>query len=381
MKFRIPVQELQWIIAILGVTAKMNTVEVAGRILIEADEDSVTFLSNNASTGVSIVTKNVAVDEPGRLSTVFGNIKSFVSPFLPWDDEHGVGAKDFLFKGDEKGLIISVRNKHESGKVSNGRIRFDVYNAASIKLPTPFKETTFTINSNALKAAIGKVLYVVDPSCMVAALRGMCIRFTDDHIHFAGTDGKALSEFAIDNTCGLKDETFVVKLDYIMGLRRLLVPDAEFEFEIQDRSIKMRYENILFWGRTIIGNEYPEYEAIFNDYEYKIVIDKEILTGSLVPFIDALDQKDFSRLFMKIENRKLTLFNDAGNFICDCDFEFTGEHILELNGGLLLRTVDAISDKEVAIKFSKDPSKNILFDSANYTDNQRALIVPLRTRM
>jgi len=381
MKFRIPVEELKWIIGVLGVTAKVNTVEIPGRILIKATDDSVTFLSNNGSTGVSIESTNVAVDEPGEVSVVFGNVKSFVSPFTPWDDERGVGAKDFLFKSAERNLIVNVRNKHESGKISNGRVKFSIYNAASIGDVPTFDGPTFTINSNAMKSAIGKVLYVVDPNCMVAALRGMCIRFTDKSIHFAGTDGKALSEFAIENTTGVKDETYVIKLDYIMGLRRLLVPDVEFEFEVKERSIIMRYDNILFWGQTIIGNEYPEYETIFNDYENKIVIDKEILTGNLLPFVDALDQKDYSRVSMKIENKKITLFNDSGSFICDCDFEFNGEHTIDLNGNILLRTIDAINDKEIAIKFSKDQSKNVLFDSANYENNQRALIVPLRARV
>jgi DNA polymerase III sliding clamp (beta) subunit (PCNA family) len=379
MKFSIPVNELQGIVNLLIITAKVNTVEAQGRILVEVEDDSVLFLSNNFSTGISIRTKNAIITEPGKVSIEFSRLKSFVTPFNSWDEDKKEGAKDFVFKGDERNVIVSVKNTFASGKVSNGRMKLKVYNAAGINKFSDFEIPTFTLNSDAMKTAISKVLYAIDVNCMSAPLRGMCLKFTKDKIHFAGTDGRALSEFVIDNTCDLDDRVVVIKLDFVMGLRRLLMPDAELEFEVTDKDIKMRIGDIIFWGKIIIGNEYPEYGSIFEDYEEEVVVPKNVLLSNIMPFMDALDQKDYFRISIKIENKKLTFFNDDGTFICDCDFEFSNELTIDLDGNLLLKTLDAIKAEDISMRFSKEPSKNVFFDSALYHD-QKSLIVPLRSR-
>jgi len=379
MKFSIPVQELQGVVNLLGITAKVNTAEVPGRILIEVSKDSVLFLSNNLSTGVSILTHNVVVEEIGRTSVIFSSLKSFVSPFIAWDEEKQVGAKDFVFKGDEHNIIISVKNKYSNGKVSNGRMRLSVYNADSIPKQTAIKNTTFTLNSDALKAAVSKVLYCVDPNCMAASLRGMCLRFDENDICFVGSDGKALSEFTIGNESEITNEAFVVKLDYVMALRRFISPDIIMNFEVSDKSIKMQSGDVLLWGKTIVGSKFPDYKGLLTDYQHEIAVDKEVLMSNLVPFIDSLDANDYNRLSIKIENKKLTFYNESGQFICDCDFNFSGEHIVDMNGLLLYKTIDAIKDTIIAIRFSEEPTKNVLFDSMSY-NNQKALIVPLRRR-
>jgi len=379
MKFSIPVSELQGIVNLLVIVAKVNTVESPGRILIEVDDDSVLFLSNNLSTGISIRTRNVSITESGRASVVFSRLKSFVTPFNVWDEDKEEGAKDFVFKGDERNIIVSVKNTFTSGKVSNGRMKLKVFNATGINKFSDFKIPTFTLNSNAVKAAISKVLYAIDVNCMSAPLRGMCLRFTRNKIHFAGTDGRALSEFVIDNNCGLEDKIVVLKLDFVMGLRRLLMSDAELEFEVTEKDIKMRVGDITFWGNIIIGNEYPEYASIFDDYEEEIIVPKNVFISNIMPFMDSLDQKDYFRISLKIENKKLTFYNDDGSFICDCEFAFANELVIALDGNLLLKTLDAIKAEDISMRFSRDPSKNIFFDSALYHD-QKSLIVPLRSR-
>jgi len=379
MKFKIPVDELQGIINLLGITAKVNTKEVAGRVLIEAKNNSVFFLSNNLSTGISITTTKVEVEEEGSASVVFGKIKSFVSPFTLWDEDKGEGAKHFNFKGDERHIILTVRNKYSNGKVSNGRVKLDSFNSASILRPTDFTNPTFSLSANAFKAAIGKVLYAVDANCMAPALRGMCIRFTEDRIYFVGTNGAVLSEYAIDNICDLKEGSFVVKLDFMMGLRRLIVPDMELSFEFTDKDVKVKSGDIMFWGKLLIGTQYPEYSHMFEDFDYEITIDKMILMSNLVPLMDVLDPSDSNRIVFKIEDKKISLYNDVGSFICDCDFSFPREIIATLDGTSMFKTIDSIQDENIVIKFSEDTLKSFIFDSDTYHD-QKSIVSPLKTR-
>lgn len=379
MKFKIPVDELQGIINILGITAKVNTSEVAGRILIEATKDSILFLSNNLSTGISVTTNNAKIEEEGTASVVFGKIKSFVSPFTLWDEDKKEGAKHFNFKGDERHITISVRNRYANGKVSNGRVRLDSFNSSSIIKPAYFSKPTFTLSANAFKAAIGKIMYAVDANCMAPALRGMCIRFDDDKIHFVGTDGKVLSEYAIDNVCDLKGDSFVAKIDFMMGLRRLIIPDMELDFELTDKDIKVKSGGVMFWGRLLTGMNYPEYTHMFEDYEHEIIIDKGILMSNLVPLMDVLDPSDSNRVVFKIEDKKISLYNDVGSFICDCEFSFPKEITAALDGTSMFKTIEAIQDENISIRFSNDTLKSFIFDSDTYHD-QKAIISPLKTR-
>ena len=117
MKFCISTSELLHAIKLLGVTAKINSVDMPGKVLIEADESGIiNFFSNNGSTTVSCTSTNVEIKSSGKTSIFYNKIRSFVTAFKPWNNE--CGAKEFCFNLKSDGLYITVDNVYPDGKIT-----------------------------------------------------------------------------------------------------------------------------------------------------------------------------------------------------------------------------------------------------------------------
>lgn len=374
MKFKIETKTLQKIIKNLGVTAKVNTLDSTGRILIEAEDNKLVFTSNNGSTAMQVDTEDVVIEEEGKIAILFGEINSFVSKFSPWNDEYGVKDFEFLFTDDK--ALIKVKNIYASGKTSRGQLKLTYYPDYLVNKPLPFENPTFILNSTIFKDAVSKVIYAIDPSDNRKFIQGMCVRFNDEHIYFAGTDGKMLSEYKINNISNYKEGTITLTHNFVMGLRRALGDETQLFFEITDGRIKVKFDNICFWGRTVVGHKYPEYNEEFDKYKYTITVDKDLLMTSLQPIVDVLDDDDNRRLTLSINDNTLSIFNKSAEFVYEKAIKYDGDFSIDVNGSFMLQTVDAIKDDRLLLKFS-DPQGYLIFDSGNF-ENQKALITSIK---
>ena len=193
-----------------------------------------------------------------------------------------------------------------------------------------------------------------------------------------GTNSRILSEYKVKNISDLKEGSFLLRYDFVMGLRRAIGDETMIAFEINDREVKACFDNVCFWGKTIIGHEFPEYKPILDRFEHKIVVDKEVLISSLLPFSDILDPEDNFRLTFEIKNREMVFYNDAAQFTYSDPVDFDGNFVIDVNGQFMIQTIDTIKDDSILLKFSDEESV-LIFDSNNYED-QKALITPIRRR-
>lgn len=379
MKFCISTSELQYIIKLLGVTAKINTVDVEGRIFIEAtDKGVVNFFSNGGSTSVLYTIKDVKVEVPGEIAVLYSKVRSFITSFKPWSGESG--AKEFCFDLKDSGLYIAVANTQTDGKVIKGKIKADRFPPESIQKPNQSDETTFILNSLIFKEAINKVVYAIDPQDFNKhALQGMSVQFDNDYIYFAGTNGKVLSEYTVKNNSELKTGSFILKYDFIMGLRRVLMEETQLFFEINDKQINVKFDNVVFTGRLLVGYVYPEYKSILDAFEKEIILSKEVLMGNILPFMDILNPDDYNRLTFSIKNKQLTFENDYGKFTSEQEIDPSIDFIIDVNGILIKETIEHIKDDKILLKFS-DETGCLIFDSSNFKD-QKSLITHIRRRV
>jgi len=221
MDFSIETGDLQKAIKLLSVTAKVNVIDSTGMVLITAGEDGIiTFLSNNNSTALSFTSNKAEVKVPGVAVIEYGKIKSFVSSFHVWDSKDGV--KDFHFDLTNNFLNVSVVNTHENGKISKGNLKLKVYDVYMVREPDKFGKPNFMLNANIFRTATNKVLYAINPSDTRAFLQGMNVVFAKDDICFVGTDGQRLSEYKVKNISDLNEGMFLLRYDFIMGLRRVV---------------------------------------------------------------------------------------------------------------------------------------------------------------
>jgi DNA polymerase III sliding clamp (beta) subunit (PCNA family) len=376
MDFCIETGDLQRVIKLLSVTVKMNALDSTGMVLIKAEDDLVRFLSNNGSTALSFVSNKVAVKVPGTAVIEYSRIKSFVASFRAWDGSCGV--KEFHFKLTKNFLNVSVENIHENNEVSKGNLRLKIYDSYIVREPSGFKTPNFTLNSNIFKTAINKILYAIDPSESRAFIQGMNIIFDEKEILFAGTDGRKLSEYKVKNISDLADGKFLLKYDFIMGLRRIVDSEKPLTFEFDKSNVKVGFDNVVFWGRNIIGHEFPEYRAMLKAFNNTIVLDKDILISSLLPFNDVLNPEDNNRLTFSLSEGVMTFSCDVAEFTYNGKVDYSDDFVIDVNGNYMLQTIEVIKDDKITVSFS-DEKGPLIFNSGNFED-QAALVTPLRRR-
>jgi DNA polymerase III sliding clamp (beta) subunit (PCNA family) len=378
MKFTIGTEPLQRALKVLGVVVKANAVDASGRVLVEATESEVRLLSNNGLTAIIFTTADVDVATPGTASIAFNKLKSFAMSFRPWDGISGV--KNFLFSSLERNVKVSVDNVYEDGKSSKGSLTLPGFNPALISKPVEFGKPSFTMNSTTFMKAINKVLYAINPQVDLnfAALQGMNMNFDKNSICFVGCDGKVLSEYQDINKTDKKEGSINLQYEFFMGLKRLVNDDVQLFWEVSGNRVAVKFEDIVFIGRTIIGHDYPNYRPALEEYKSKVIFSKDFLMTSLEPFSDVLDPEDNFRLTFEIKDKLIRFYNDYTKIETEQDIEGGFDFSVDVNGKFLISSIDAIRDENILIKFS-DEKGALIFDSVS-DNKQKALIKPLIKR-
>ena len=379
MDFSISVPELQRIIRLLGVVVKSNSTDFTGRIFIETVDNGVEFLANNEVISLLYTSTEVKINKPGATSITYSKIKSFISPFKPWDGTHG--AKDFYFKDDGKNVRVKVTTLHENDKTVNANIKLTGYGNGSIQKPPKYKNVDFVLNSTVFKYAVNKVVYAINPvnNFGMGAIEGMNVLFDNDNIYFAGTDGRVISEYKVNNTSDYSGDV-ILRYDFIMALKRLSGDDTQLFFEVTKDRINVKFDNMVFGGRSIIGHDYPDYKLTFEQYTDHVNINRNILLDSLSPFSDILDPDDNYRITFELKDKTIRLFNDQAVVEFEQDIQGVPNFKIDVNGTLLMQTVDSIKDTYVVLKFSANEDFDALIFDSSTSQDQKALVSTLRRR-
>jgi len=198
MEFSIEALELQRIVKLLSVAARVNTNDTRSMVLIEVDDNNnASFLCDNGNVTIIETSEKVQVKTAGAVCIIFDKIKSFALAFSPMTE--GVGVKDFRFVKSKQEVHVHVENVYEDGKKSKGIIKLGYFDPYNMSKPTPFEHANFVLNSHLFKIATSKILYAMSPNETRKIIQGMCIHFDGDNIYFVGTNGRMLSEFSVKN--------------------------------------------------------------------------------------------------------------------------------------------------------------------------------------
>jgi DNA polymerase III sliding clamp (beta) subunit (PCNA family) len=378
MKFSIGIDSLQRAIKVLGVVVRPNALDSTGRILIDAINDVVVFIANNGITAVSFTATDVEVLVPGSIAIEYGKIKSFVFSYKPFDGKSGVSI--FQFSSDDRNTKVTVDNIYGDAKIAKGELKLTNFNSSLVARLSSFDEVSFTLNSTIFRTATNKILYAINPQVdnNQPALQGMNIKFEKDSIFFAGSNGIVLSEYQVQNVsdCVIGDVT--LQYDFIMGLRRLITENIQLLWDVKGNKANVKFEEIVYTGRKIIGHEFPEYKPVLEKYTHHINLGKEFLIGVLHPFMDVLDVEDNYRITIEIKDKLLKVFNTHAIVEAELDIEGGLDFTIDLNGKLLVQTIEAIKDDYILFKFS-DAKGFAIFDSSTFND-QKALISSIKKR-
>lgn len=378
MEFIIDVDSLQRAIKVLGIVVRTNAEDGTGRILIESLHQNIVFTANNGITAISFTATNADIITPGVISIEYGRIKAFVFSYKPWNGLSG--SDNFRFISEERSTKITINNKYINGKVAKGELKLTNSNPSLITKLPPFGDTSFILNSTIFKTATNKILYAINPQVdnNQPALQGMSIQFDKDSIFFTGSNGVVLSEYQVKNMGDYAIDNISLQYDFIMGLRRLITENIQLLWDVKGNKVSVKFGEIIYVGRKIIGHEFPEYKSVFDKYTDHINLSKDFLIDALHPFADILDVDDNCRITIEIKDKLFRVFNTQAIIESELDIVGGLDFSIDLNGKLLIQTIEAIKDDFILFKFSNSKGFAI-FDSSTFND-QKSLISSIKKR-
>lgn len=376
MNFEIDVARMQRIISVLATSSKANANDNTGRVLVRATKDELSFVVNNGETAAIAKVDDAIINETGEMVFSFSDLRTFIPKFVAWNENYG--SKIFHFKVMKSGVFINVDSVYTNGKKSKGKIKLKEYPTLGFPAPEEVKDVSFILNSDIVKPAASKVLYAIDQNHSKAALRGVNLTFDTDNIYFAGTNGKMLSEYKTGNVSDCKEGSYVFKYEFLQGLNKILPSNTQVFFSIGAGKVMATFDDIILFGKLVIGEEYPKYFPVLNDFKELVSISRESLFESIKPLAESLDADDNKRITLSIKDRSLFLSSEYAEFQCEDDINYDGDFIIDINGAFMLKTIEAIKDDLLLVKFNGEKF-NLLFDSGNF-ENQKALITCIKRR-
>ncbi len=377
MEFVVDLVDIQKAMKVLNSVARQNTDEVVGQVVLDVrDTGELILLCNNGSLALTHLIQKCEVKTPGVLCVSYGKMSSFINSFYSWEED--VGVKTVKFKGLKNDLSLSLNNFFSKNKKTSHKLKLKLYPPHKMVVPTSFEDTTLKMNSGTLRLAISKVIYAVNPAAIRTFLQGVNINFDDNFIYFAGTDAQMLSEYRTPNISDLKTGDFTINYNFIMALRKIIDAESKVKFNIEEGKIKACINTTTLHGNLIVGEKYPEYASAFENYLHTIIINKDIMLNSFVPFMNTLDSDDHNRLTITLNNNRLLVKSASAESEYDGNIAFDGEFTIDVNGSYLFQTLNAIMDDVVKMSFSDDVGVLIL--DSNTFEDQKSLLTPVRRR-
>jgi len=374
MEFYVKTEEAQRAFKLLGVTAKVNTTDFDGQILIKALPDSVLFLSNNGSSGISCeVPANVTTQ--GKATVIYSKMKSFIMTFVPWDGE--IGAKEFHFSSKLGKLHVATSTKHLNELETNSNLKLDQVRGSAFVSQVSLNEPTIILNSSIMKSAIEKGLYAIDAASLTDYVKGLRMCIESNTIRFTSTNGHVISDYAVTSEGDLKEGDHFLSHEFLMGLRRIIIDDAQLFLEFTKSKTVVALDNVVYWSTALHYKEYPQFRSLFKEEEKEIEVDRETLLNGLSSFIDILDEDDHNRVTLEMADSRLALKTDNSLF------EYPGmtgtvEFSIDLDGREMIATLHALGDDSLKLR-SLGPNKGMVFESVGYEDH-KSYVVSLKPR-
>lgn len=382
MHFKVELEELQNILKLVRVCVKSNTTDPAGRISIFVSPDEVTFITSDVLNSIKVKLTNPTIQSEGTCSLLYKDLQPFIQSFHPYTEDRG-GVELVEFKLNPKSVSVSLENNLAGGKVSKHRVRLAFFDTLNEDGLFDVPNTDFVLSSSVLKTSLDKVNFIVDPAHNITFLRGVNLKFTENEIYFAGTNGIVISEQTIKNTSALSDAEYILSHSFVKALRNTVAflskEEVSVAFSIVAGKVRVVVDTVILVGNLIINYEFPDYRPeLLKSKKHVVKLDKELLMTNLNAIINLLDPEDNYRITIEYTGNILKLTSDGS----ESEFPIEGEACdvvkVDLNGRFLKQVINSIQDDQLLVKLT-DENTPVLFDSEMFED-QKALITYIKRR-
>ena len=350
MKFSCTQENLNQGLSVVSHIAHKNiNLPILGNVLIKSENKVLKLMTTNLEVAISCIVRG-KVEEPGDFTVPSKLFSDYVS-LLP----------------NER---VDISQEGESVVISCGSYQTKLRGIGASEfplIPSIERKQTFTLNVNALRKAIGQVLFAVAPNESRPEISGVLFNFNSERaknrLVLAATDSYRLAEKVIPLTAGegtseehvavIVPARTVAEIVRILGVFKDGIENPQdIQIAIGENQILFLYNNVEFVSRTIEG-KYPDYRQL---------VPEKFETEVIVPKQELLRAVKTTSLFSKTGLNDITLrFTPEKSVHVSATNSQTGEHAVDLDG--------QVKGKEntvtVNFRYFLDGINNVETDSAS----------------
>lgn len=376
MEFKIPVIDFQNIASKLAMVAKPNSDSMGDLILIEAN-DVVRFSANDKNISLSIVSRTADVTTPGKAVCRLGDIKGYISRFVPLSDDYGTDSFAFVVKNGV--LFIKTKTIFRDSKPSYRKLTVPTSNVSEYPNIKIVNDAQLIINSNTLKDGINSVLHCVNPNEIRAAFCGVGVSVKNDKIVFVATNGVKLSEAVFNiNVVNIRELSHIFKYSFASILKTVLDPDSQVFITFEGSNVYVRCNDVYIVGSLLVNDSFPDYKKAFANYDKVVTLPRLSFVDNITNVTDALNVEDNSRLSIIISGNKIMFKGERVEIEQEFDEPFEHELNIDVNGHYLADLVAGFVGDVVNLCFVDSDTPIIIKSAVN--DEHTALLTHLRRR-
>ncbi len=340
MFFSIRADRLIKIVTELKMVASLTAEDISAYTLVDVSQKSVYFLSSSGDLAVDFVINDDTIGEartPGRFAFLYRKLQKFVFAFRIEEPD-----KCWYEFRAEQGTI-NVVFKDAAGK-KRGSLTLQTINHQLIPIPSPFKETSFIINNDVIKASLVKVRYAIDPANPTESYRNLYIVLdaTAGTAKFVGLNGVLLSELTLQTPVAVSGE-YLVPSKYLAVLVHM-VEDSGIPLHIgtYEGEIKIKFGAGCLHGAIQQGLSFQEgYERVFDQVSQSVTFSTPDALAAVNGLLGILDKDVEPTITLKLEDGDFSLSHDTSKFKVAYIGELVEPFTAYVSGNFLVKVLRA----------------------------------------
>lgn len=351
--------------SILGVINTNNTLPILDDFLFELKENTLTIISSDLETTMSVTVKTDKAEETGSVAIPAKILVETLKTFA------------------DVPVSFSVNPSTQMIEISAGEGKYKLSGHKYEEYPrTPALEaaTSVQLESSLLAHAINKTIFATGNDELRLVLSGVFCELSPDDITFVATDAHKLVKYRRTDAKSEESTSFILPKKPLSLLKNsLATQEVPVRIEYNRTNAFFSFNNISLICRLIDG-KYPNYDAVIpKENPNKLIIDRVSLLNT-IKRVSIFSNQSTHQIRFKISGKELVLsaedidFSNEAKERLTCSYEGADLEI-GFNSKFLLEMLSNIETEEIMLEMSAPNRAGILTPVKNENKDEDILML------
>ncbi len=351
--------------SILGVINTNNTLPILDDFLFELKENTLTIISSDLETTMSVTVNTDKAEETGSVAIPAKILVETLKTFA------------------DVPVSFSVNPSTQMIEISAGEGKYKLSGHKYEEYPrTPALEaaTSVQLESSLLAHAINKTIFATGNDELRLVLSGVFCELSPDDITFVATDAHKLVKYRRTDAKSDDSTSFILPKKPLSLLKNsLATQEVPVRIEYNRTNAFFSFNNISLICRLIDG-KYPNYDAVIpKENPNKLIIDRVSLLNT-IKRVSIFSNQSTHQIRFKISGKELVLsaedidFSNEAKERLTCSYEGADLEI-GFNSKFLLEMLSNIETEEIMLEMSAPNRAGILTPVKNENKDEDILML------